>query len=454
MALSKVDGSVSYAYCQCPAGKVGTCSHMFAVMKLVAKWAIDKLTIIPEIKACTSKPCTWSVPQSRGKLFKSPISEISLISPASKKQKTIDENATPKGIKSSLYDARIGSQRVLNDSKVDEMFDFLSKEKPNIHALQVLNKSEKTFVETKFGMMPVGSALSYQCSLIPADFNIYSNLPVVKECDFNYLQFPDFPFSNTENNIQSYIDQIKDAGKVSILNNLKLNNDKVVSKESSTRNQANDPEWFKHRKNRFTASLCNRLGSNGPKTSKGFKTLAHNIIHGNEKQKSNKIIQFKLSYGRYHEPIAIKHYESYAKLKGHKTVVEPCGLVINSENFILGATPDGKVVFDGEFGIIEVKCSEEYSNVDPKDICFISKNFCLVFDEVTEKIHINKNHTYYDQIQMQLALTTQTWCNFVFYTSKGLVIDRVFYDEEHWGKLQKSILDFYFHYMLDEIVTA
>ena len=37
MALSKVDGSVSYVYCQCPAGKVGTCSHMFVVMKLVAK---------------------------------------------------------------------------------------------------------------------------------------------------------------------------------------------------------------------------------------------------------------------------------------------------------------------------------------------------------------------------------------------------------------------------------
>ena len=55
---------------------------------------------------------------------------------------------------------------------------------------------------------------------------------------------------------------------------------------------------------------------------------------------------------------------------------------------------------------------------------------------------------------MQLALITQTWCDFVFHTSKGLVIDRVFYDEEHWEKLQKFILDFYFHYMLDEIVTA
>ena len=90
-------------------------------------------------------------------------------------------------------------------------------------------------------------------------------------------------------------------------------------------------------KKKITVSLCNRIGSNGPKTSKGSKTLAHNIIHSNEKQKSNKIIQFKLSYGRYHEPIAIKHFESYTKLKGPKTVVEPCGLVINSENFILGA---------------------------------------------------------------------------------------------------------------------
>ena len=41
------------------------------------------------------------------------------------------------------------------------MFNFLSKEKPNIHTLQVLNKSEKTFLETKVGMMPVRSVLSY-----------------------------------------------------------------------------------------------------------------------------------------------------------------------------------------------------------------------------------------------------------------------------------------------------
>ena len=334
------------------------------------------------------------------------------------------------------------------------MFDFQSKEKPTIHTLQVSNKSEKTFHETKFGIMLVGSVLSYRCSLIPADFNIHSNLPRVNECDFNYLQFPHFPFSNTKSNIQSYIDKIKDASKMSILNKLKSNNDEVISIESSTRNQANDPEWFKHHKNRFTASLCNRLGTNGPKTSKGFKTLAHNIIHDNEKQKTNKTIQFKLSCGCYHEPVAIKH-ESYTNLKGHKSVVEPCGLIINSEKFILGATtPDGKVVFNGEFGIIEVKCSPEYNNVYPKDKCFISKNFCLVFDNVSGKIHINKNYTYYDQIQMQLALTTQTWCDLCFIHLRDQLSIDFTDDKERWGKLQKSILDFYVYYTLDEIVPT
>ena len=195
---------------------------------------------------------------------------------------------------------------------------------------------------------------------------------------------------------------------MSILNKLKLNNVEVISIKSSTRNQVIDPEWFKHRKKRLTAPLSSRLGSNDPLTSKGFKTLArYHVIHDDEKQKSIKIIQFKLPI----EPIAIKSYESYAKLKRRKTVVESCALATNSENLVLGAATNREVVFETEFGIFEVKCSEKYSNVDPKDICFISKYFYRVFDDATEKMNVNKNHTYYEKIQMQLALTTQSWCD-------------------------------------------
>ena len=141
------------------------------------------------------------------------------------------------------------------------------------------------------------------------------------------------------------------------------------------------------------------------------------------------------------------------KINGYNAVVESSGFVIDENNFILGCTPDGKVLCDGEYGIIEIKCPEQYSNVDPKDICFISKNPFLIFEAQNNKVKINKEHSYYKQIQMQLALTTQTWCDFICYTSKGLVIDRVNYDESFWSSLREDVLKFYFDYMLDEIVT-
>ena len=56
---------------------------------------------------------------------------------------------------------------------------------------------------------------------------------------------------------------------------------------------------------RFTASLCNRLGKHGPKIFKGLKKMADNMIYCDKKQDNNMILQIKLSYGRYNEPIAI-----------------------------------------------------------------------------------------------------------------------------------------------------
>ena len=53
---------------------------------------------------------------------------------------------------------------------------------------------------------------------------------------------------------------------------------------------------------------------------------------------------------------------------------------------------------------------------------------------------------------MQLALTTQTWCDFVFYTSKGLVIDLIRFDKDYWEELVLKILNFYFTYMFDQLI--
>ena len=41
VAITKSNNKVEFAYCQCPAGKGGTCSHSFGLMKLCAKWVIE-----------------------------------------------------------------------------------------------------------------------------------------------------------------------------------------------------------------------------------------------------------------------------------------------------------------------------------------------------------------------------------------------------------------------------
>ena len=101
LAVSKQSCEVQYAHCECPSGKAGTCSHSFALMKLFAKWVIDNLSEIPSQKACTSRACIWSMPQSRDRVDKTKISEITIKQPKAiqnkkRKSKTDSENATQK----------------------------------------------------------------------------------------------------------------------------------------------------------------------------------------------------------------------------------------------------------------------------------------------------------------------------------------------------------------------
>ena len=122
--------------------------------------------------------------------------------------------------------------------------------------------------------------------------------------------------------------------------------------------------------------------------------------------KKNNTLERKIDHDKFNEPIAISNYAKYFKSHGYDNIkVEPCVLVRDEQNHILGASPDGKVSLNDSYGILEVKSSEEYNNVDQKDVCFISKNPCIRYCKNLKKITICKTHSYYDQIQMQLALS-------------------------------------------------
>ena len=57
--------------------------------------------------------------------------------------------------------------------------------------------------------------------------------------------------------MKTFIDNISDIRKLKLLESLslKIDNEAVNSIENKTKEQANYPEWFKQRKNRFAASI-------------------------------------------------------------------------------------------------------------------------------------------------------------------------------------------------------
>jgi hypothetical protein len=46
-SFSKSNAQILYAYCTCKAGQGGFCNHIYAILKLIAQFVLDKLEEIP-----------------------------------------------------------------------------------------------------------------------------------------------------------------------------------------------------------------------------------------------------------------------------------------------------------------------------------------------------------------------------------------------------------------------
>ena len=90
------------------------------------------------------------------------------------------------------------------------------------------------------------------------------------------------------------------------------------------------------------------------------------------------IVHEKLEHGKYYEEEARQLYLSFHRSKGYYINIQSSGFVIDHVNFVLGASPDGKIIDPNvkeSFGLLEIKCPAEYKDCDPRDACLIAKNF-------------------------------------------------------------------------------
>ena len=60
-----------------------------------------------------------------------------------------------------------------------------------------------------------------------------------------------------------------------------------------------------------------------------------------------------------------------------------------------------------------------------------------------QTFQLERSHSYYCQVQGQMAITERPWCDYIVYTSNGIANDRITFDKLFWeSELLPKLGDF------------
>jgi len=234
---------------------------------------------------------------------------------------------------------------------------------------------------------------------------------------------------------------------------LSVTAEKIREIECTTRQQRSSPLWYDVRRYRLTASLFGLVQHRKPDTPPD--SLVKRILQPQQFSSA------ATDWGITHEAVAIEQYIEHMHSQGHiELSVVSCGFHISQSHPYLGASPDGAVYdptsTEQPFGFLEIKCPYNARNKSPLEACTLPNFFCTTVRNVDgeESVVLRTSHSYYAQIQGQMAIGGRPWCDFVVYTSVGINVQRVLFDPEFWhNSLLPKLTDFYDNCIGPEIVS-
>ena len=101
-------------------------------------------------------------------------------------------------------------------------------------------------------------------------------------------------------------------------------------------------------------------------------------------------------------------------------------------------------------GVCEIKCPYAYTNSTIAEAAG-QKNFCLKKDEFF-KIHLDKRHAYYYQVQAQIFICGVEYCDCVVGTTRDLFVQRILPDQEFWENALSASSEYFSKCILPGIV--
>ena len=144
-------------------------------------------------------------------------------------------------------------------------------------------------------------------------------------------------------------------------------------------------------------------------------------------------------WGKRNESTALKKYKETQHDNGHHGLYySPSGFVISEKYPYLGVSPDAVVhdpTEENPFGLTEVKCPFSHKNQTLLQAAE-SRDFCSVVElnlSGMQTMKLKRSHSYFCQVQGQMAITGRCRCDFVTYTERGINVERIHYDEDFWN---------------------
>ena len=221
--------------------------------------------------------------------------------------------------------------------------------------------------------------------------------------------------------------------------------------EYETRRQRECDLWYKLRKGRITASVAYSYHKkiqcmNKQRNRTGPEYLTKLCLDRNTQFSSP-----ATNWGIDHEDTALSEYESAMKIVHNNFNVQKCGLLIDTPFPMYAASPDGigKCICCGK-RLIEVKCPFKIKDNNPAT-SFAETDF-LTTDN-SGNVILRRNHKYYCQVQMQMFISNCFKLDFVVWTTKGILIREIIFDQDYWNEIIADLDIFYKQFIIPAMIN-
>ncbi|XP_012695271.1 uncharacterized protein LOC105911042 [Clupea harengus] len=226
---------------------------------------------------------------------------------------------------------------------------------------------------------------------------------------------------------------------------VKVDRATVQSVEIQTRGQSKNPKWFSWRQNRITASTAHRV-SHSRFVSGQSKTPPESYMTAILGEGSN-IKTRAMAWGIEHEAQAALIYQRLkSKTLGRPVKVQECGLFIDPQRAWLAASPDG-IVEDKKTGerllCLEVKCPYKHRENTVREACLQDSAFCLELGDEGQTYRLKTKHSYYTQVQCQMAVTGIHKADLVVFTLRETAVVPLTFDPKFWDDTLAKLEKFY-----------